>query len=191
MYIIGMSNREIEVRFLEINEGALIKTLIELGASDHGEDFLEEVIFYDKALRWRDEEGKFVRLRQNNRGTFLSYKHHQENTADGTEEIELKVDDFQKAEALLERMGLVAYRHQQKKRHSFELDGVIADIDTWPKIPTYVELEGPSEDALKQVAAKLGFDWKDVVFENARIVIENRYHIPVGNMTWFTFERFE
>ena len=71
------------------------------------------------------------------------------------------------------------------------MDDVIVDIDTWPKIPTYVELEGPSENALKSAAARVGFDWKDAVFENARIVIEERYHIPVGSMKWFTFDRFE
>ena len=27
--------------------------------------------------------------------------------------------------------------------------------------------------------------------DNARKVIEERYHIPVGNMTWFTFDKFE
>jgi len=184
-------HKEIEVRFLEIDEEELKKKLREFSAQDHGEDFLEEVIFYDKAMRWRDKEGKFVRLRKSKKGIYLSYKHHQAERADGTEEIELKIDNLEKAEVFLDRIGLVAYRHQQKKRHSFELDGVTLDIDTWPRIPTYVELEGQSEDALKQVAIKLGFDWGDVVFENARIVIENRYHIPVGNMKWFTFGKFE
>jgi adenylate cyclase class 2 len=68
---------------------------------------------------------------------------------------------------------------------------VVADIDTWPRIPTYIELEGPTEESLKQVATKLNLDWRNVVLENARLVIENRYHIPVGNMKWFTFDKFE
>ncbi|MBU6321083.1 MAG: hypothetical protein KGI78_01375 [Patescibacteria group bacterium] len=54
-----------------------------------------------------------------------------------------------------------------------------------------MEIEGPSEEALKEAAASLGLDWKDAVFENPRIVIEERYRIPVGTMTWFTFDRFE
>lgn len=183
-------NREIEVRFLEIDQARLKEKLAELKAEDHGESMMEEVIFYDKDLKWQSS-GQFVRLRKNDKGTFLTYKNHQVNTVDGTEEIEFEVGDMGKAETFLGRIGLVAYRHQQKKRHSFLLDGVIFDIDTWPKIPTYVELEGPSEDALKRAAARVGFDWEDAVFENARIVIEERYHIPVGNMKWFTFERFE
>jgi adenylate cyclase class 2 len=183
-------NREIEMRFLEIDQARLKKKLAELKAEDHGESLMEEIIFYDKDLKWQSI-GKFVRLRKNDKGIFLTYKNHEVNTVDGTEEIEFEVSDMGKAETFLSRIGLVAYRHQQKKRHSFLLDGVIFDIDTWPKIPTYVELEGPSEDALKSAAARVGFDWKDAVFENARIVIEERYHIPVGSMKWFTFDRFE
>jgi len=67
----------------------------------------------------------------------------------------------------------------------------MVEIDTWPKIPTYVELEGDSEQVLRDTAQKLGFDWADAVTDNPRKVIEERYHIPVGQMTWFTFGRFE
>ena len=186
-----MSYKEIEVRFLEIDPQAFKERLLSVGAEDHGEDFLEEVIFYDKGMNWRDKEGKFVRIRKNNKGIFLSYKHHLSATTDGVEEIEFEVGDMAKAEAFLERLGLIAYRHQQKKRHSFQLGEVVADIDTWPRIPTYVELEGPSEAALQEAAAKLGLDWKDAVHKSAREVIEQDYKVPVGTMQWFTFERFE
>lgn len=56
-------HREIEVRFLEIDEAALKARLHELGAEDQGEHLLKEVICYDEALVWRDEQ-KFVRLRE-------------------------------------------------------------------------------------------------------------------------------
>lgn len=181
-------NKEIEVRFLEINKPFLVKKLADLGAEDYGEDMLEEIIFYDKERTWKD---KFVRIRKSKNDIILTYKHHQSETIGGAEEIEFGVTDFNKAELFLEKVGLEAYRHQQKKRHSFSLDGVIVDIDTWPKIPTYVELEGFSESAIKEVARKLELDWKDVIFENARTVIEQRYNIPVGSMKWFTFDKFE
>lgn len=187
------NNKEIEVRFLEINKPLLVKKLQELGAQDHGDDLIEEVIFYDKDYKWRDI-GKFVRLRKNKESIVLAYKHHQSDqseTLNDVEEIEFGVTDNNKAELFLEKLNLVAYRHQQKKRHTFILDEVTIDIDTWPKIPTYVELEGFSELAIKEVAKKLDLDWKNVVFENARTVIEQRYHIPVGTMKWFTFNKFE
>ncbi len=65
------------------------------------------------------------------------------------------------------------------------------DIDTWPRVPTYVEIEGQSEEDLKKTAELLGLDWSKVVLENPRVVIEKYYKIPVGMMTYFTFDRFE
>jgi adenylate cyclase, class 2 len=185
-----MNTQEIECRFLEINKEELIKKLHELGAHDEGEVMLEETIIYDPEFKWRDEQ-RFVRLRKVGNKTKLTYKEHREHTVDGTYEIEFEIEDYKKAELLFQKIGLVPHRHQQKYRHSFNLNGVIFDIDTWPKIPTYVELEGESEEALKEAAKAVGYDWKDVVFHNARWVIENKYKIPVSTMQWFTFDRFE
>ena len=190
-YTFPMDYREIEVRFLEVDKDDLIRRLQELGATDKGEDLLEEKIIYDKALTWRDESGKFLRLRTQKGKTQLCYKHRTAQSATGTEEIEFEVSNPEAAEALLDRLGYVAFRAQQKKRHTFVLGDVTVDIDTWPRIPTYVELEGTNEDSLKEAALKLGFDWEKVELRNPQIVIEEVYGVPVRHMTWFTFDRFE
>lgn len=185
-----MTTTEIECRFLEIDKDALIKKLGELGATDKGEVMLEEVIIYDKELRW-PTENKFIRLRKNGDHTELSYKEHNQHTVDGTYEIEFPVGDLDKAELFFEKIGFLPHRRQQKKRHTLHLDGVTIDIDTWPRIPTYVELEGNSEEALKMVAQKIGYDWKDANFHNVAWIIENKYNIPVRKLRWFTFAKFE
>jgi adenylate cyclase class 2 len=182
---------EIEARFLGIDEEVIMQKLKEAEAEDHGPDMLEEVIFYDKDLKWKAEGKRFIRIRKNREGVRLTYKHVKSESIDGTEEIEISIDSLEKGEALLDRLGFVAFRHQQKKRHSFELDGVKIDIDTWPRIPPYVELEGPSEEEIRKVAEKLGFKWEAASFESAKSIIENQYSIPVGNMKWFTFDKFE
>jgi adenylate cyclase, class 2 len=164
--------------------------LVKLGAKDLGEVMLEEVIFYDPELKWR-EQNRFVRLRKKDGKIKLTYKQNQGQTIDSAEEIEFEVGDMAKAELLLEKVGLAAYRHQQKNRHTLELGEVTIDIDTWPRIPTYAELEGPSEDALKEFARKLELDWSTAVFDDARYIIEKRYNIPVSTMKWFTFDKFE
>ena len=185
-----METTEIEVRFLDIDKDALIKKLLSLGAKDFGEVMLEEVILYDKDLKWLNEN-KLVRLRKSGDRIELTYKQNLHQTADSAREIEFEISDFEKAGALLEKLGLVQYRHQQKMRHTFEYGGITLDIDTWPRIPTYVELEGESEGVLKKVATELGFDWKNVVTKDARYVIEDIYKIPIAKMHWFTFDRFE
>jgi len=185
-----MNTTEIECRFLEIDKDALIKKLVELGVHDEGEELIEETVIYDKKLKWRDEQ-KFVRLRKIGDKIKLTYKEHSKHTVDGTYELEFGIDDYAKAEVLFEKIGLRPFRHQQKKRHTFKLDGVSVDIDSWPMIPTFVELEGDSEQALKDAAQKLGLDWGKADFHNARWVIENVYKIPVGTFQWYTFARCE
>jgi adenylate cyclase class 2 len=184
-------NREIEVRFLEIDANALKNRLRELGAEDFGEDMFEEIIAYKNA-EWLGYKRKFVRLRKTKNEISLTYKHQEKDTIDGTEEIEFRVDDFENAELFLKRIGFDFFmRKQQKKRHTFKLNGVTADIDTWPKVPTYVELEGESEQALKDAAQKLNLDWAKAIFENPRMIIEKYYGIPVAKLTSFTFDKIE
>lgn len=183
-------NTEIEARFLDINKQELIDRLVELEATDKGEVTLSEVIFYDQANTWSGE-GRFVRVRSSGGTTKMTYKHHHTQAIDGAHEIEFAVPNTKIAEEFLEAIGLVAFRHQEKKRHTFEKDGVTVDIDTWPQVPTYVELEGPSEDAIRSVAQLMGLKWEDAVFEDARAIIQGRYNIPVGDLKWFTFERVE
>lgn len=184
----NMKTKEIKVRFLEIDTDALIRKLTELGASDGGEKMLNEMIFYDRELKWR-EAYKLIRLRSIGSLTILTYKENLAQGIDSAREIEFEVSDIGKATTLLEELGLMAYRHQQKRRHSFTLRNVAVDIDTWPGIPTYAELEGSSEQALKAAAKQLGFNWSSAVFEDVRHIIENRYGIPVRTLKWFTFER--
>lgn len=187
---------EVEVRFLEVDVNGLKKRLFKLEAEDHGEDFLEEIIFYDRELKWQEYARKLVRVRKTKKGIFVTYKHQAVDSATGTEEIEFEVKDMRSfaTEAVtkfLERVGLVAYRKQEKKRHTFKLDDVTIDIDTWPKVPTYVELEGPSEESLKKVAKLLKLDWSKAVFENPRALIKKYYKIPVETLKYFTFDRIE
>lgn len=187
-----MENREIEAKFLEIDKQALVTKLRSLGAEDLGEDFLREIIFYDAAGKWVGEGKTFVRIRERGEGEIrLTYKNLEAATATGTEEIEFSIDDVGKAKNFLEKLGLVAHRDQEKKRHSFKLGEAVVDIDTWPDVPTYVELEGPSEHAIREAAEKLGYDWKDAVFANSRMVLEKHYKIPMGKLKYFTFDKIE
>lgn len=187
-------HQEIEVRFLEIDVPALTKRLKDLGAVDHGDDLFREIIFYDNAGTFRKER-KMVRIRKTKKQILLAYKQHQQHTINGTVDYrfvssgELAVDNLEKTVAFLEQLGLEKFREQEKKRHSYALDRVQIDIDTWPFIPTYVELEGKTEKALRDIAKKLGLDWKKAVFENAGTVIQKYYHIDVFSLKQFTFNK--
>ncbi len=200
-----MNNREIEAKFLEIDKAALIQKLKELGAEDLGENILHEKIFYDAEGKWAGEGKTFVRIRERTPSSGLrppspvqgegearlTYKNLEAATAMGTEEIEFGIDDAEKAQAFLEKLELRRHRVQEKKRRTFKFGEVTVDIDTWPRVPTYVELEGLSEAAIKEAGQKLGFDWSKAVFANSRMVLEQYYKIPVGKLRYFTFNKIQ
>ncbi|MEA2715246.1 MAG: adenylate cyclase, class 2 [Candidatus Parcubacteria bacterium] len=183
-------DKEIEVRFLEIDKDGLIEKLVELGAKDKGEALLEEMIIYDEDFKWL-EERKFIRLRKTGGQTRLAYKHHDDLGKGEATDIEFGVDDFDKAIVFFSALGYIPYRRQEKRRHTFKGLDVNFDIDTWPRIPPYVEIEGPSLAAIRAAAEAVGLDWSKANFHDARWIIENVYKIPVGKMRWFTFDRFE
>lgn len=180
---------EFETRFLDINKEDLISKLKLLGAIDKGEVKLNEIIFYDKDLKWLDEH-KLVKLRKKNNTIKLIFKSNKEQTADSAKEIEFEVPNFTETKDFLEAIGLVAYRIVEKYRHTFEFQNIILDIDTWPKIPTYVEFEGNSVDELQEAAKTLGFDWESRFDGDPRFVYK-KYGFDFDNIKIVTFDEFK
>ena len=83
---------EYEIRVLEINKEEIIKKLEELGAKENG-SFEQKRYVYDLKPA---ENGKWIRLRTNGEVTTLTYKDIVSDTIDGTKEIEIEVEDFEK-----------------------------------------------------------------------------------------------
>ena len=59
---------------------------------------------------------------------------------------------------MLEILGYQNKGYQENKRIQYALDGVEIDIDTWPLIPTYVEIEGEDEQSVLKMIKILGLN---------------------------------
>jgi len=108
-------SREIEARFMNIDQGKVMRRLLELGATDLGEDMLEEIIFYDQNLEWQKDGRIILRLRKNKKGVVLTFKDARDESLSGTKETEIKVDDFSKTKELLEKTGLLPIVIRKKR----------------------------------------------------------------------------
>lgn len=89
----------------------------------------------------------------------MSYKQTNDYSVVGTQEINLDVGSFDAATDFLLALGMIQKSYQETKRESWEIDGVQVELDTWPWIPGFVELEGDSEAAIKKAAKQLGLPW--------------------------------
>lgn len=145
---------EYEVRVLEIDKEQLVSKLEELGAKKEGEYFQRRYV-YDFIPK---RENEWIRLRTNGFKTTLTYKNIKTGTIDGTEELEIEVSDFEDTNKLLEVLGYKNKGFQENKRIRYILDNVEVDIDTWPMIPTYIEIEGNSEKEILNIINRLGID---------------------------------
>ena len=146
---------EIECRLLEINVEDFLSKLKQNGATFVG-DWVQMRYCYDfKPIR----RNSWIRLRTNGKETTLTIKEIGGNKIDGTKESEIIVSDFAGTDEILQKLGYHARSKQENRRIRFMFEGVEIDIDFWPRIPTYVEFEAESEQAIISVLNKLGIDY--------------------------------
>src|SRR4051794_10396287 len=107
-----------------------------------------------------EQRGGWLRLRDEGHRVTLTYEQTTTETSaiDTTLEAEIQVNDFDATKALLEAMGFRALRYQENYREEWKIAAVTFDPDTWPDLPTFLEVEGPDEDAVRRAAESLGLD---------------------------------
>lgn len=151
-------NTEYEVKVLEIDHDACINLLESLGAKKTIEAMQERYV-YDLIPA---QPKKWIRLRTNGSKTTITLKDLQNETIDGMKETEIEVNDFESAHKLLLGLGYKSKGFQQNKRVQYILDDVEIDLDQWPHIPEYMEIEGKNEESVKAMIEKLGVDKKNI-----------------------------
>ena len=145
---------EFEVKILDIDVNAVRKKLESLGAVKVAERKMRRFV-YDIDLA---KSHSWIRLRDNGEKTTLAIKEIHSAEIDGTKEIEVEVSDFDSTNSILNKLGFFPKAYQENKRVSFKFDGAEVEIDSWPKIPPYVEIEAGSAEKVEKVLKLLGFE---------------------------------
>lgn len=71
------------------------------------------------------------------------------------EEIEFDVSDGEAARSLLFKLGYVETLVFEKRREEWRLDGCTIELDEVPHLGRFVEIEGPTEQAIGDMVARL------------------------------------
>ncbi|MFI7525773.1 class IV adenylate cyclase [Nocardia salmonicida] len=153
---------EYEATFLAIDVDSVRARLEALGATlALPRTLLTRKIFDGDTL----PAGAWVRLRHEGTRTTLTLKHVTDSsTIDGTTEIETVVGDLDSMGEILVAIGLKEVRYQENYREEWRLGDVYFDLDTWPDLPTFLEVEGPDEASVRRAAANLGLDYSQAKF---------------------------
>lgn len=170
---------EIETKVLEVDTKSLIKNLEALGAEK-----IQEVVL---TVDWfsapdfdKDHQPWFLRVRSYSTGKIevtWKGKHQVEGAVRKVPEVNLNVESHEKMKLLFESVGLVCYAHQEKKRVSWKLNNIQFDLDTYPKMPAYLEIEAPSEKEISEMVKKLNLSEHQTWNDGEKTLIEGKYKI--------------
>ena len=166
---------EIEAKFPDINKEELRNKLRSLGAVLEHEEVLMRRSNFDYPDRTLDKKGGWIRVRDERNKVTLSYKQLNDRTLHGTKEISIVVGSFDKSCEFLLAVGFEIKAKQETKREKWNYKGVEITIDTWPWVPSFVELEASSEDVIKEVTIELGFGWENAMHGSVETIYQMHY----------------
>ena len=139
-------------------------------------------IIYDKFFisiisNYNTNPNKWVRLRESNNKVKIALKQiYNRKVVDGirqhsindVKEIEIEIDSIENGKLILAELGYYPKNYQEKKRISYRFTkNVYIDIDIWPHIPAYLEIEADNEELVYSVLTYLGYNKFDAKFLNA------------------------
>lgn len=176
---------EYEATFLKINKNSVRKQLKKVGAKLIRPEFLQTRKTF-QLPKGHEINGGFARIRHEGDKITMSIKIMDGSKIENQKEICLQVDNFKYAEQFLKTLGCKQKSFQESKRELWKLGDVEITIDEWPFLEPFVEIEGKSEKIVKQIAKKLGFDYKKAFFGPAGTLYAKKYKLPentVNNKT--------
>ena len=165
--------KEIEVKILEINVGKTEKKLKEIGAEKvfSGELVDSYFDFPDKRL---EKEEKILRLRNKGDRVILTYKKMiNREKAKVMDEHELEVHDFQLLKTIFKELSLFPVYEFKKHRTTYELNEIHFEIDKYPGIPAFLEIEAPDLATINEMVSKLGFSPDETNSYSIKEVLEH------------------
>lgn len=113
---------------------------------------------------------KWIRLRQNAEKVELTikyiYSRNENYKIDDVKEIEICVDNFEIANIIIEEMGYYRKKVIEKKRTSYEYNSIKIEIDEWPLIKPYIEIEGEEKEEIYELVRKMGYSNDDAQIIN-------------------------
>ncbi len=179
---------EYEATFPEVNKAVIRERLLWVGAELVKPEFLQKrVVFHFPT--GHEIPGGWLRVRDEGDKITMSIKVVDgDRIADQKEQL-LDVSDFESAVNMLLLLGCTEKSYQETKRELWKIDDTEVTIDEWPFLEPFVEVEGQSEDLVRSVSLKLGFDYAQAIFGAVDVLYIRQYpHLTaerINNQTPF------
>lgn len=154
---------EIEAKFAVDDAGKIADQVVGLGGSLVA-DMLEVNVFVDSSQRKLKTSDRGLRVRSvyidgQLSKTEVTFKgRRRPGKLKSRREIEFNVETAEPMLALLAELGYQESIRFEKRRTRYHMDGCTIELDEMPYLGTFVEIEGPSDEAVLEKRSKLGCD---------------------------------
>jgi adenylate cyclase class 2 len=166
---------EFEATFIDIDPEHIRERLRTSGANClKPETLMRRVVFFPP----REGTGGWLRVRDEGDVITMSLKEVTGNKIEDQKEIMLRIHDFTSGVKMLEALGSKKKAYQETKRETWLLNEVEITIDTWPGLKPFVEVEGKSEQSVKETSAILGLNYEQALFGSVDLVYQKQLGIP-------------
>lgn len=173
---------EYEAKILNINPEIIKERLLSLGGKHLADRDMRRYVYDFNPV----EPNSWIRLRFDGIKAQLTIKEIQHKGITGTKELEVDVADFDTMNEILQRLGYKPRSYQENRRESYELNGVAVEIDYWPKLSPYIEIEASSEAEVIEITEKLGYKESDLNHDNTDDLY-NKQGIDLSSITELKF----
>jgi adenylate cyclase class 2 len=167
---------EYEATFLNIDKDEIRQKLKKVGAVLLQPEYLQKRIPFHLPKEKRSEN-KFVRVRDEGDKITLSLKIIDGNKIENQKELCLEVNSFDETVKFLKLIGCEPKSYQENKRELWKLDNVEITINEWPFLEPLIEVEGKSEEEVKKVSEKIGFDYSSALFGSTTTPYQIKYGV--------------
>jgi len=176
---------EIETKVLEVDKEKVKQKFKELGAEQIQDTRLVVDWYCPKGANDVDKHPWYLRIRTTSDGkNEVSWKSLPKITGNTrhSDEVNINVSDAMLTGKLFENIGLEHYAHQEKDRISFILKGWQFDLDQYPGMPAYLEIEGTSHEHVQEAIKLLNLEEHTSIGEGERKLITEKYGLDWFNM---------
>ena len=175
---------EIETKVLDIDVGDVLQKMANIKAKMVSKTRLSVSWFRIKGVK-EGEDPWFLRIRSNSEGkNEVTWKAKSDilGTARKHKEINFNIAEPEKLEDLFIELGLEKYAYQEKDRTTFVLNDWQFDLDQYPRMPAFLEIEGKSEEHVKEAMSLLGIEKNKTWAKGERILIQDTYKLDWYDM---------
>ena len=162
---------EIEATFLSIDKDAMRAKLRAIGFELAVPEYTMRRKTFDFS-KIAPGLNKWGRVREESGGVTMTIKEARGKGIDDMYEVELSVDDFDKASMFFEACNIPEKSFQENLREVWKRGLVVVTIDSWPGLDPFIEIEGATEPMVRATAEELRFDFDQAVFGSIDLVYE-------------------